>query len=262
MMKKSLFIFSILVLVALMGPFFAPYSPDVSVLTDSLQKPSWQHWLGTDENGRDILSRLMHGGRISLSLSLSVVLLASSIGTMAGFFAAYCGGWVDRFFLMVSDIVQAFPSLLLAIGIAAFLPPSFLNVLLLLVLTGWVGYARVVRAQVLALREKEYVQAAVSLGVSLPRQFLIHFIPNLAGPLLVQIVFGLAGVMLTESTLSFLGLGLPLTYPTWGRMLDGGSQLILVAPYVSFFPGMAIFVSILTFNLLGDALRDQLAKNG
>jgi len=256
-MKIALSLFLLLVVAAAIGPRFASYSPDVSVLSDSLQRPSSAHALGTDENGRDILSRLLYGARISLSLSFAVVVLASIIGTIIGFLAAYRGGWLDRFFLMIGDIFQAFPGMLLAIGIAAFLPPSFFNVLLLLVITGWVGYARVVRAQVLGLREKEYVQAALSLGVSVPRQFLRYFVPNLAGPLLVQIVFGMAGVMLTESTLSFLGLGLPLTYPTWGRMLDGGSQLLLVAPHVSFFPGLAIFISILTFNLLGDALREK-----
>lgn len=245
----------LLLTIALAGPFLVSHSPDQLNLKISLQPSSHAHVLGTDENGRDILARLIFGARVSLGIGVAVVLLCAFVGIPLGFCAGYFGGWVDRIFLSVGDVFQAFPGILLAIALAAFLPSTVFNVIGLLAFVGWVSYARMARAQTLALKEREYVAAALSLGASRRRLFVCHFLPNMMGPLLVQAAFGMAGVILTESTLSFLGMGLPATIPSWGRMLDSGSQLLLVAPRLSLFPGLAMMISILTFNLLGDALR-------
>lgn len=257
-MKKLPLLFLILLLfMALIGPFIAPYAPSSYNLAIELQGPSTQHWLGTDENGRDIFTRILYGARISLGIGVVVVSVCAGLGIFIGFLAAYFGGWFEKIFLIVTDIFQAFPGILLAIAVAAFLPPSVLNVILLLSFVGWVSYARVTRAQVLTIKQREFVQAANSLGIPIWRLFSKHIVPNIAGPLLVQAAFGMAGVILIESTLSFLGLGIPVEVPSWGRMLDSGSSLLLVAPHISIFPGLAIMLAVLTFNLLGDQLRDR-----
>lgn len=270
MFKKIPFILLIILFgIAIFGPLVSSYSPREIHLEQKLEKPSATHFLGTDENGRDILSRLLHGARISLLIGGVVMGLCLCIGVLLGFFAGFFGGWVDRVFLGVADILQAFPGMLLVLALAAFLPApkegnglwvGIQNLVLVLTLVGWVGYARTTRAQVLSLREKDFIMAALSLGVRLPRLFFKYILPNIAGPLLVQASFGLAGVILIESTLSFLGLGLPLDTPSFGRMLDSGSSLLLVAPYLSIFPGLAIMVSVLTFNLVGDQLRDHFSR--
>lgn len=258
MIKKIPYILlTLLALMALLGPYLSPYNPSNYNLAIEMQAPSSSHWLGTDENGRDILSRILYGARISLGIGLAVTTLCVSFGVMIGFIAGYKGGIFEKTFLAVSDIFQAFPGILLAIAVAAFLPPRVINVILLLSFTGWVSFARVTRAQVLTVRQREYVQAANSLGVPLGRLFTRHILPNIAAPLLVQASFGMAGVILAESTLSFLGLGIPTHLPSWGRMLDTGSSLLLVAPSLSIFPGLAIMLSVLTFNTLGDQLRDK-----
>lgn len=257
MKKIPTYLFFLLVFMALIGPFVAPYNPSAYDLKIEMQGPSEKHWMGVDENGRDILTRIFYGARVSLGIGIVVVSLCVSLGVTIGFLAAYFGGWFEKIFLIVTDIFQAFPGILLAIAVAAFLPPSILNVILLLSFVGWVSYARVTRAQVLTVKQREYVQAAHSLGVPVWRLFAKHIVPNIAGPLLVQAAFGMAGVILIESTLSFLGLGIPVSVPSWGRMLDSGSSLLLVAPHISIFPGLAIMLAVLTFNLLGDQLRDK-----
>lgn len=246
--------------IALLGPLVAPFNPFESNLPLEMQSPSADHWFGTDENGRDIMSRLFYGARISLGIGVAVVTMCLSLGILVGFLAGYLGGWWEKIFLAVSDIFQAFPGFLLAVAVAAFLPPSVMSMILLLSFVGWVSYARVTRAQVLTMKTQEYIQAARGLGLSLGRIFLRHVLPNIAGPLLVQAAFGMAGVILIESSLSFLGLGIPVEVPSWGRMLDSGSSLLLVAPHISIFPGLAIMVAVLTFNLLGDDLRDRLER--
>lgn len=256
--KIPSFLLLILVFCATLGPLMSPYSPSESNLSLAMQPASLEHLLGTDENGRDILSRLLFGARISLGISVAVVLLALTLGLGVGFLAGYFGGWVEKIFLAVSDLFQAFPGTLLAIAVAAFLPPGILNLIFLLSAVGWVGYARLTRAQVLSLKKQEFIQAQMALGGSLSRLFIRHFLPNMAAPLLVQATFGLAGVILVESTLSFLGLGLPVNLPSWGRMLDNGTALLLVSPHISIFPGLAIMITILTFNLLGDQLRKKI----
>lgn len=244
---------------ALVGPFTAPHDPYAYDLQLEMNGPDSEYLFGTDENGRDILSRILFGARFSLGIAIAVVALCMSLGVLIGFIAGYLGGWWEKSFLAVSDIFQAFPGILLAIAVAAFLPPSVLNVILLLSFVGWVGYARLTRAQVLTVKQREFVSAANGLGIPVWRIFLKHILPNIAGPLMVQGAFGMAGVILIESTLSFLGLGIPVTVPSWGRMLDSGSSLLLVAPHISIFPGLAIMFAVLTFNLLGDRLRDRFA---
>lgn len=254
------FLLGILIIMAILGPALSPFDPTSYDLKIEMQGPSMVHWLGTDDNGRDILSRLLYGTRVSLLIGVSVVLVCVTFGMGVGFLAAFKGGWLDRIFLAVSDVFQAFPGILLAIAVAAFLPPSLFNVILLLCFVGWVSYARVTRAQVLSIKQREYIQAALAQGTPTSLLFFKHVLPNIAGPLLVQAAFGLAGVILIESTLSFLGLGIPAQVPSWGRMLDSGSSLLLVAPHISIFPGLAIMLAVLTFNLLGDRLRDRFSE--
>lgn len=242
---------------AFFGPEIAPHDPNATNLADEMRLPDSNHWFGTDENGRDILSRIAVGCRISLGIGLAVISLCLLMGVGLGLLAGFSGGRADRIFGIVADVFQAFPGILLAIFLAAFLPPSILNIILLLSFVGWVSYARVTRAQVLSLKEKEYIEAARALGVGPVRIGIFHLLPNLAGPLIVQAAFGMAGVILTESTLSFLGLGIPIQYPSWGRMLDSGASLLLVAPHLSLIPGLAILISVLTFNLLGDRLKER-----
>ncbi len=254
-------IFFILLLTAcIAGPWLAPYPLEWYDLRVLNSLPTFSHWLGTDESGRDVWTRLLWGARVSLGIGIVVTFLCASTGTLIGCIAGYAGGWTERAFLVVADVLQAFPGFLLAVALAAFLPPGIGNVIFLLTVVGWVGYARMTRAQVLMLKEREYVQAQQALGSPTWRIFVFHLLPNMAGPLLVQTTFGMAGVILVESTLSFLGLGIPVTVPSWGRMLEGGSQLLLTAPHVSIFPGMAIMIAVLTFNMLGDGLRDKLAR--
>lgn len=259
MPKSVKTVLALLVLLVLLGPLLAPYSPFVSNLEETLQAPNALHWLGTDANGKDILSLILTGARLSLLISAVVVSICLTGGIVFGFLAAYLGGTVDRIFLFFADIFQAFPGMLLAIAIAAFIPPSVLNLILVLSFVGWVSYARVVRAQTLELKSKEFILAGRALGVSHLRLLLRHFLPNMAGPLVVQSSFGMAGVILAESSLSFLGLGLPPQTPSLGRLMDSGIGLLLVAPHVSISPGAVIMLFVLSFSLIGDMLRRRLA---
>ncbi len=249
--------FLILAILVLMvaGPKLAPFDPHVSHLEETLRLPGAKYFFGTDGNGKDILSQILFGARLSLFISVTVVGVCLIFGILFGFCAAYFGGICDRIFLFVADIFQAFPGILLAIAVAAFIPPSVFNLILLLSFVGWVSYARVVRAQVLELKEREFVLAGRALGVSKRRLLVLHLLPNMAGPLIVQASFGMAGVILAESTLSFLGLGLPASVTSLGKLLDSGVNLLLVAPHVSIFPGAVIMLFVLSFNLVGDRLR-------
>lgn len=248
--------------IILVAPSFAPQDPQITHLEQKLMTPgSPAHWLGTDGDGRDLFSQLLFGARVSLVISVSVVSVCLILGFLAGFGAGYFGGWWDRIFLMMADIFQAFPGILLAITLAAFLPPSFFNLIILLTLAGWVSYARLIRAQVLELKTRDYVAAARALGVGTDRLMLYYFLPNLAGPLVVQASFGMAGAILAESTLSFLGLGLPAHITSLGKILDGGVNLLLRAPHVSLFPGFVIMLFVLAFNSMGDRLRSRVTGN-
>ena len=226
-------------------------------LEERLQAPSLAHWFGTDELGRDVFSRLLHGGRISFLVSLVVVTISFSIGILLGSVAALSRGWMDETIMRTADVLLAFPGLLLAIALMAVLGPSLRNVILALIVIGWIPYARLSRALVLKFRELDFVQASRSLGASSVRIWLRHVFPNMLPTLFVQISFSFAGMILAESSLSFLGLGVQPPEPSWGNMLSDAKNHLLDAPYLTIFPGLAIFISVLCLNLLGDSLRDR-----
>ena len=246
------------VLAAVIGPWLVPYDPSAQELALRLEGPSRLHWLGLDELGRDILARVMSGARISLFVGLVVVSVSASIGAAMGALAGYYGGIIDEAISRVIDILLAFPGLLLAIALVAVLGPSLTNVVLALSLIGWVGYARVARAQVLQAREFEYVVAARAIGAATPRILIRHVLPAALPALTVQATLGMGGAILSEAALSFLGLGVQPPTPSWGAMLNYGRVHVLDAPHLTVFPGLAIAVVVLGLNLLGDSLRDRL----
>ena len=246
------------VLAAVIGPWLVPYDPSAQELALRLEGPSRLHWLGLDELGRDILARVMSGARISLFVGLVVVSVSASIGAAMGALAGYYGGIIDEAISRVIDILLAFPGLLLAIALVAVLGPSLTNVVLALSLIGWVGYARVARAQVLQAREFEYVVAARAIGAATPRILIRHVLPAALPALTVQATLGMGGAILSEAALSFLGLGVQPPTPSWGAMLNYGRVHVLDAPHLTVFPGLAIAIVVLGLNLLGDSLRDRL----
>jgi peptide/nickel transport system permease protein len=246
------------ILVALFGPLLTPYDPASQELALRLQGPSWSHLFGLDELGRDIFARVLAGARISLLVGLVVVSISASTGIVLGAVAGYFGGRVDEVISRVIDVLLAFPGLLLAIALVAVLGPSLANVILALALIGWVGYARLVRGQVLRAREFEYVQAARALGAPTPRILVRHIIPTALPAVTVQATLGMGAAILSEAALSFLGLGVQPPTPSWGTMLAGGRAHLLDAPHLTIFPGVAIAVLVLGFNFLGDGLRDAL----
>jgi len=246
------------VLAAVIGPWLVPYDPSAQELALRLEGPSRLHWLGLDELGRDILARVMSGARISLFVGLVVVSASASIGAVMGALAGYYGGIVDEVISRGIDILLAFPGLLLAIALVAVLGPSLTNVVLALSLIGWVGYARVVRAQVLQAREFEYVAAARAIGAATPRILIRHVLPAALPALTVQATLGMGGAILSEAALSFLGLGVQPPTPSWGAMLNYGRAHVLDAPHLTVFPGLAIAFVVLGLNLLGDSLRERL----
>jgi peptide/nickel transport system permease protein len=214
--------------------------------------------LGTDQLGRDILSRVVHGARTSVVIGLAAVLLAGSVGTGLGLTAGMRGGAWDHLVMRLADMQFAFPFILLAITVIGVLGPGIRNIILVVGLSNWVSYARVVRAETLAIRERTYVDAARSLGMSQPAIVWRHVLPNVSASLIVVATFGVAGAILTEAGLSFLGLGVPLNIPSWGGMLAEGRQYVDTRYWLALFPGVALFVTVMAINLLGDALRDAL----
>jgi peptide/nickel transport system permease protein len=249
----------ILLLAALLAPWIAPADPAAQNLPIRLSAPSRAHWMGTDELGRDILSRTMYGARVSLLVAISVVCGCGSIGLLIGMLAGYAGGWFDRFVnLLLINAFLSFPGILLAIAFAAFLGPGIGKVIMALIITGWAGYARLARAQVLKAKELEFVLAARSLGASHRRILARHLLPNILQPILIQATIGMAGAILAESTLSFLGLGVLAPLPSWGSMLNDARSHLFDAPYMVVFPALAVMTAVLAFNLLGDAWRDWL----
>jgi peptide/nickel transport system permease protein len=242
---------------ALFAPWLAPHDPAQLDLTGRLMGPSWAHWFGTDELGRDILSRTLFGARISLIVAVSVVGLSLVVGLVAGGLAGFYGGWTDTVVnVYVTNAFMALPGILLAIAFVAFMGPGLGNVILALAISGWVGYARLVRAQVMAVKEKEYVEAARALGASDLRIMGRHVLPNILQPLIVQAAIGMAGAVLAEATLSFLGLGVPPPTASWGSMLNDARSHLFDSPHLVFFPAMAVMLCVLSFNFIGDALRD------
>jgi len=249
----------LLFLVALLAPLIAPANPFAQNLPGRLEAPSIAHWMGTDELGRDILSRVLFGARVSLTVSICVVFGCGFTGLAIGTIAGYFGGWCDRIVnLVLINSFLSFPGILLAIAFAAFFGPGIGKVVLALVITGWAGYARLARAQVLKVKELEFALAARSLGASASRIIVRHLLPNILQPVLIQATIGMAGAILAESTLSFLGLGVLAPIPSWGAMLNDARGHLFDAPHMVIFPALAVMIAVLAFNLLGDAWRDWL----
>jgi peptide/nickel transport system permease protein len=260
--KTMIFVGAVIILatatLAIAAPWIAPFDPNEMHLPERLLAPSLLHLLGTDENGCDIFSRLLFGSRVSLIVATSVVLTSGIIGLLLGSIAGYFGGRVDFAVTRLIDMVYAFPGFLLALSLVAMMGPSLKNLILAMSLTGWAGFARLVRGEVLYLREKEYVLTARALGAGIPRQLCFHIWPNLFGIVVVHSTFALAGTIIAEAGLSFLGLGVPSSTPTWGALLNSGRKFLSEAPHLSLAPGAAILILVLGFNLFGDGLRDYL----
>jgi peptide/nickel transport system permease protein len=248
----------VLVLVALAAPLLAPYDPSAQDTARRLERPSHSHPLGLDDLGRDVLSRIVWGARVSLRVGFSVVVLASLVGITLGAISGYFGGWADTIIMRLTDILLAFPGILLAIALVAVLGPSLNNVILALAVIGWVGYARLVRGQVLKVREMEFVTAAKALGARSPRVIVLHVLPNVINPVIVMATLGLAGAILSEAALSFLGLGVQPPTPSWGAMLTAGRRYLGLANHLAIFPGAAIMLAVMGLNFLGDGLIDAL----
>ena len=263
--KFGLIIISLFFLVALFAPVIAPYDPREQLQdgrnlpTEERLKPTSKNLLGRDDLGRDVLSRIVHGARISMRVGVTVVLISALIGTLIGAISGFYGGWIDRFLSgFLFNVFMSFPSLLLAIAMVAFLGPSLNNLILALSVIGWVGYARLIRGQVLKVREYDFVTAARALGASDVRLIVRHILPNAIQPLIVQASLGMAGAVLSEASLSFLGLGVPPPTPSWGAMLNDARSFLTIAPHLLLFPGIAVMLTVLAFNFVGDGLREWL----
>ncbi len=261
----ALFILFVVAVVAIFGPAFSPMDPNRQNIMLRLAEPGAPgargaiHWLGSDGLGRDVLSRLLYGARISLLVGICAILVGGTIGVIAGLVSGYFGGWIDDIIMRLGDIQLAFPFILLAIMFLVVLGPGVGNLILVLGIGQWVTYARIVRAQTLSLREKEFVEAARALGDTTPSIIFRTILPNIVAPLTVIASFNVAAVILSEAALSFLGLGVPPEVPTWGSMLaESREQLLANKWWLAVFPGLAIVVTVLSFNILGDWLRDFL----
>lgn len=248
--------------VGLGGTALCPYDPGAIALADHLHAPSLAHPLGQDPLGRDVLSRLLAGARVSLVVGVAAVSASLVVGTAVGLICGLRGGWLDEAVMRLVDVLLAFPGILLAVALSAVLGPSLGNVVIALSAMGWTGYARLVRAETLSIRERPHVESAIALGASPGRIVLVHVLPLLAGPLAVQATFGFAAAIVAEASLSFLGLGTQPPAPSWGAMLNDGRSFLLVAPHLTLFPGLAIFTTVLGANFLGDGLRDWLDVRG
>ena len=250
---------AVLVLLAVLAPWIAPQDPASIDLPSRLQPPSAHHAFGNDELGRDILSRVIYGARVSMMVGVGVVTFSLLVGLIMGSLAGYYGGTLDRFFnIVLMNAFMSFPGILLAIAFVAFLGPGIGNLILALSIGGWVGYARLVRAQVLATKEREYVEAARALGASDVRIMVRHILPNIVQPVIVQAAIGMAGAVLAEATMSFLGLGVPPPAASWGTMLNDARGHLFDAPHMVLFPAAAVMLAVLSFNFIGDGLRDYM----
>jgi len=243
-------------LLAVLAPWIAPYDPtdiDVSVI---LMPPSWQHWCGTDTLGRDVLSRMLYGARVSLAVGFVAVGISLVLGLILGAVAGFFGGRTDSILMRITDMVLCFPTFFLILAVIAFLEPSIWNIMIVIGLTSWMGVARLVRAEFLSLSRREFVLAAYSLGAGPVRLMWRYLLPNAMGPILVSAILGIAGAVLIESGLSFLGLGVQPPDASWGNILTDGKDNIQIAWWLSVYPGMAILTTVLGYNLLGEGLRD------
>lgn len=258
MLALGLSIVIFMSLASLGAPWLAPYPPYAEHLDHVLQAPSAEFWFGTDRLGRDIFSRLLYGGRISLWVGFVAVGISVSIGATLGLISGYFRHWVDEAVMRLVDIMLCFPSFFLILAVIAFLEPSLTNIMIVIGLTSWMGVCRMVRAETLSLREREFVAAARLAGVPAPLVLLRHILPNALAPVLITATLGIAGAILVESSLSFLGLGVQPPIPSWGNMLMEGKAAIETAPWLSVFPGLAILFTVLGYNLVGESLRDLL----
>jgi peptide/nickel transport system permease protein len=244
--------------VALLAPALSQYDPARIDVENILSPPGTQHWMGTDESGRDVLSRMIYGARISMLVGFVAVGIATFIGILFGAVAGYYGGRIDAVVMRFVDLMLCFPTFFLILAVIAVLEPSLMNIMIVIGVTGWMGVARLVRAEFLALKEQEFVQAARAFGASDLRIIFRHLLPNAMAPVFVSATFGIAGAILTESALSFFGLGVQPPTPSWGNILSSGYKNIDFAYWLSIFPGLAILVTALGYNLLGEGLRDAL----
>jgi len=243
---------------AIFAPLLTPYQPDALNLDNLLAAPSVHHFFGTDALGRDIYTRLLYGARVSLWVGFVAVGISLSIGVILGLISGYFGGLVDELIMRFVDVMLCFPSFFLILTVIAFLDPSLFNIMIVIGFTSWMGVARLVRAETLTLRERDFIAAAKLAGASPFRILLIHILPNTLAPVLVSATLGIAGAILIESSLSFLGLGVQPPSPSWGNMLLDGKDVLNIAPWLSFYPGLAILITVLGYNLLGESLRDML----
>lgn len=249
----------VVIVMAIFAPLIATHDASAQNLSMRFVSPSGEHWFGTDALGRDVFTRVLYGARISLQVGLTVVAVSAFFGIIIGAIAGFYGGWIDKFLSgYVFNVFLAFPGLLLAIALVAFLGAGLGKLILALCIIGWVGYARVMRGQVLKVREYDFVQAAKALGAGNMRILFTHIMPNAIQPLIVQASLGMAGAVLSEASLSFLGLGIPPPAPSWGTMIEEARQYFASYPHVLFFPGVAIALTVLAFNFIGDGLREYL----
>jgi len=257
MIKGIVIVLAIILLASIFAPFISDYNPEEVNLDELKQPPSLSHPLGTDNKGRDILSRILYGGRISLSVALAAAVVSLGIGLLVGLVSGYAGGKTDTFIMLIVDFILAFPSLLLAIGISVILPPGIYTVMIAIASVGWASFARLVRGYVLSCREAPYIEAARAIGCSHGRILFVHLLPQCIPLVIVMMGLKLGGYILTEASLSFLGLGAQPPMPSWGSMVSANRVFIMSAPWMVIFPGLAIAVTALCFNMLGDGLRDR-----
>ncbi len=242
--------------ISLAAPWLAPYDPNHIDLQAVLLPPCAEHWWGTDPLGRDVLSRIIFGSQVSLKVGFVSVGLATLIGLLVGSLAGFYGGWVDYLLMRLVDLMLCFPSFFLILAVIAVLEPSIWNIMVVIGFTSWMGVARLVRAEFLSLREREFVVAARALGASDLRLIFVHLLPNALAPVMVSATLGVAGAILTESALSFLGLGVQPPTPSWGNILTAGKDNIEIAWWLSFFPGLAILLTVMSYNFLGEGIRE------
>jgi peptide/nickel transport system permease protein len=251
----TIVIVSILIL-ALLAPVIAPYDPEAIDVKAILLSPSSSHWMGTDGLGRDVFSRMLYGARISLMVGFVAVGIATAIGIILGAVAGYYRGWVDTMIMRAVDVMLSIPTFFLILAVIAFLTPSIWNIMVVIGLTSWMGVTRLVRAEFLSLRNREFVLASQTLGAKDARLIFTHLLPNSLTPIIVSSILGIASAVLVESGLSFLGLGVQAPQASWGNILTDGKEYIQFAWWLSLFPGLAILITVLGYNLLGDGLRD------
>jgi len=254
----GLFMIIIIFLIAIFAAVLSPYDPDKTDVSVKLKRPSPRFYLGTDQLGRDVFSRMLHGSRISLTVGFIAVAISILIGILVGAAAGYYGGWVDSFLMRFVDTMLCFPSFFLILTIVALLGPNIINIMVVIGITSWEGTARFVRAEFLSLRERDFVQAAKALGVKDFRIIFRHILPNALAPVFVTATLGVASAILIEASLSFLGFGVQPPAPSWGNILTEGRTYIFDAWWLTIFPGFAILFAVLSFNLVGDGLRDAL----